>query len=497
MKKIFVQIITISLVLFMLLQMVSCTNKNQEESSDTTTAQQEDDASTTIVGNDVLELPDGLNYDDKEIKFLTRSEYKGEFMPDESKTDAYSQSLYLRNEQVMDELGVILTFVDLACDEFVGYFSDSPYFNKVQVEMESGSTEFQVFASFAYFTPAFVRNGYFADVNQIENSYIHLEKIWWNQDYNQQSSINGKNFMLMGDICTTSMEECEVLFYNETLLNDYLKMTTSDLVNKVYAHEWTYEYFLDCLTAFGSSASTGVWGAALQDNSYSIDGFMTGLGLSLVTKDDNSDAPKINVTDQHNFDIAEALTKLYHSNEAVLSVGVDCAPAFSSGQALFYGSIMKSAEQMHTGTVSYGMIPYPLWDESQEDYYPVSHDAYTVLGISNYTENKDAVTAVLELMAYKSYVSVRPALYTTNFEYKYFSSPEKAEMFNFIVDRMSYNFGYIYSDVIKVADDSWGLTHFFRYSIAGNRTDLSSSLYSRLSTFKLNLKELVNSDNMK
>lgn len=476
------------LALLMLLCAAACGKKpGTEDGSDVASGTNGDNAAQTDPeGDGTPDLPENMNLD-RTVNILVRSEFKDEFVPDDKTADVLSAAIFARNSAVSETLGVKLNFTDIACDEFTGPYGGSPFHAAIVKVMSAGSDTYQIIANFAYFSVSYIQQGYFLELNTLANSYLDISKPYWNSNYYSEAALNGKNYYLLGDICTTAMTEAEVIYYNETLVKNYLGEDV-DLLQKVYDKEWTYNYLLDCIAAVGNGEETGVWGMSATNSSYSVDGFLAGLGLTLVKTSPDAQ-PQVTVTDSHNIDITNALRKLYHSNSSMYVA--EAGEPFRKGQSMFYADYMKYAQYLTNEKISYGMLPFPLWDENQDDYYPTSHDAYTVLGIPRTCEKPEEITAVLELMAYESRQQVRPALYYKCYSLRYLGTNEKAMMFDFIIDKLSYNFGYIYSDVLKNPSDSLGAMHIFRYDVVQNKNDLMTQVYGQAGVYKQNLKKLL------
>lgn len=202
------------LALLMLLCAAACGKKpGTEDGSDVASGTNGDNsAQTDPEGDGTPDLPENMNLD-RTVNILVRSEFKDEFVPDDKTADVLSAAIFARNSAVSETLGVKLNFTDIACDEFTGPYGGSPFHAAIVKVMSAGSDTYQIIANFAYFSVSYIQQGYFLELNTLANSYLDISKPYWNSNYYSEAALNGKNYYLLGDICTTAMTEAEVIYY--------------------------------------------------------------------------------------------------------------------------------------------------------------------------------------------------------------------------------------------------------------------------------------------
>jgi len=119
---------------------------------------------------------------------------------------------------------------------------------------------------------------------------------------------------------------------------------------------------------------------------------------------------------------------------------------------------------------AYGVLPYPKFDENQEEYRTTTLTSYTVFCIPTDCKDPDRTAAVLEAMASESYRSVTPAYFETALKVKYAADEETAQMFDIIRDNISFDFGYIYTLSLN------GISDKFKDAINKNRPEWASNV---------------------
>jgi hypothetical protein len=241
----------------------------------------------------------------------------------------------------------------------------------------------------------------------------------------------------------------EVVFMNNDLAEQYFN--DLDLYDLVYDGEWTYAKFLELIANAADGEETGTYGYSINPNSYNIDGFLSGLGLTILDKGEDSVIPTVTVNSEHNETIITALRDLYYENSAVSSSGG--YTKFVNGQAIFTIDRAIESTNFYTKGVNYSLLPIPKWDDSS-DYTITAHDEYTGLTIPSNVKDPQMITAVLESLAYHSHTTVYEAMYEDTYRLGYSDDSKEANMFDFIYEHLEIQMGQIYSYVLGEAKNT-------------------------------------------
>ena len=113
---------------------------------------------------------------------------------------------------------------------------------------------------------------------------------------------------------------------------------------------------------------------------------------------------------------------------------------FIPGLAGYFATAMGDMED------DYGLLPYPKWDESQQDFCNTMH-AYgtSYVCIPTTVADPDMSGAVLEALSYYGKEYITPAYYETTLKGKYFRDEESAEMLDYILFQRTYDLGMIFN----------------------------------------------------
>ncbi len=286
-----------------------------------------------------------------------------------------------------------------------------------------------------------VTSGYLRDFNDFES--IQLDRSYWNLGIMEDLSINDSMYLGYNDFC---LAFCYVVAFNKELVGNYKQI--GNLYEQVDNKTWTLDKFISYATLGGSENGDEVYD---QEDMYGLScwawvpliSFQAASGIKIVDRNadgelyiapmaDNSD--KITALDEKlNALIAETSTywySPYRNQRPGLFV--------ESGHTLFelaniYDFITAAGED-----VEVGVLPYPLWDDKQEDYITMSWNG--LLGISSAVEDTAMVGDVIEMLAYYSGDTVE-AFYENLLGSKSADAPDDARMLKILWDTQQSEFG--------------------------------------------------------
>ena len=96
----------------------------------------------------------------------------------------------------------------------------------------------------------------------------------------------------------------------------------------------------------------------------------------------------------------------------------------------------------------YGLLPYPLFNESQPSYGTRVQDAVSLWSIPIDAKNPDMSAAVMEALAAQSWRTVTPAYFDVALKHRYSRDVQTAEMADLIKDSIYINFESLYNESI-------------------------------------------------
>ncbi len=147
---------------------------------------------------------DGYNY-----RMLVRKGKINDQYLEEDSEDLVESATYKRNKEVEDRYGITIT---------VSESNDSNYETDALNSILAGDDAYDLI--FAHSRAAFVYAIQGAAMNFNDISTIHLDKPWWTQDITESCNINGKLYVLDGDISTSGLGATMCLFFNKRIFDE-------------------------------------------------------------------------------------------------------------------------------------------------------------------------------------------------------------------------------------------------------------------------------------
>lgn len=332
--------------------------------------------------------------------------------------DAINSAIYDRNAAVEEQYGVVIT------KEYVSVDGNPNYGTCLRSNHTSGDDAYQLATMRTTNISPFVIEGLMT--NMYDQPYLHTDMPWWNQDSVRSFTLGDTLFWAAPEMLLRDKGGTASMFYNQRVAADNAE-AVPNLYQLVYDGEWTMDVMIEVCENVATDLDgndmidTGedMWGALGQDDPvyYLFNG--AGLKFAHIDEDgyiayDYGDEDSILIMDYIFNDIIYSDWYAHGVNRSDASGGLSHSEIFKANRALFYFNCVKGVLGMRDMEESYGILPIPKYDESQENYSSlvwVHHDC--TLGIPEAVTDKEMVSIVLEHLSYLSYYDVYPIFYDT------------------------------------------------------------------------------------
>jgi ABC-type glycerol-3-phosphate transport system substrate-binding protein len=445
-----------------------------------------------------LDIPD-TRYDGTELCFLARDEDEwstqeifSEGMTQQS--DNINNAVYERNDRIMNDYGVIIT-------ELKKKIGD--HYTAVTNEVGSGNNDFQAIISNTSNSASFATNGYLWNLYADEIDCLDFTKPWWDTSMAEGMSIDDKLYFATGDLLTSDNDATFVILFNKQILQD---CKIPDLYAMVENKEWT----MDKLYEFEQIAVNDKNG----DGSLTYDSDVCGLAytgdvpfcmlfggnVTMCTKDEN-DLPIYDLDVGRAQDISD-MGKLIFSrdytidlNAAMNSSGLTMYEVgnktFGEGHALFMGEVMQCVTRLRKTEADFGILPYPMYNKDQGDYYSMMHFTASCVSIPKSVsgEKLTMVNAMIEAMAYYAVDTLTEEYYEINLKTKGAKDEQSGPMIDKILANRSCDLAYYYQ---------WGDNAFKTLAsclLPGSNKSVSSQNRKFQNNVEKSIDKLVNAMN--
>lgn len=421
------------LVVAMLASMAAC---NKTEQVETTTGTDTTATDTTTVAETaetraMHAVPDTLDFGGESflVNSFSWNAFEYYFFADEANGDAMNDAIYNRKVKVEEYLNVS-----------IGQELEArPDYNKVNDKIKS-----TVQAGDDVYSLALIH--VISGVSELSSTgmlynfdalpYIDTTADWWNRAQMDMLRLGKNSYYGVSDYVIPCPS---LVFFNKELVADH---ALDDPYTLVYEGKWTLDKFVDMATSIttdlngdGKYTTDDIGGVCASDISV-YTSILPACDQFLTSRDANNRI-KLDMNNEKTIDILEKVYKLVE-NPGTLYVDSGSF-TIDTGRLLFYLSTISYAETLRDCDIDVGMVPYPKYDEAQENY--ISHDWGGLMCIPSSIQNPEKVGAVLELLSWESANEVIPAYYDVILSGKLARDEDSKNMLDILFDTIAYEIG--------------------------------------------------------
>lgn len=438
------------ILLSMLAAAVSCGGGTSDDVKDTT-----DDASDAQISEEVTtedpryavkeELPE-KNYDGYDFRVYMRAVdvWTDEMFSDEITGDVVSDAVYNRNRKVQERFNVNFSLItasdDLAVDGMNSILAGDDAYDLIVPHAQ---------ASFSYANRGLVLDW------KSDLPYVDLEKPWWDQNARDSFDINGKLYVMVGDISYCSLAFTDCMLFNKALFDKYNEEYP---YQKVLDGEWTFDEFsriaklcTEDLNGDGElKPEDDLFGYATYDWVGPIQVLYSGGGR--VIHKNSEGKLELCYNTERNIQVYDKYFNLLKDDSCYIESSRDDYQSmrrtvFASGRAMMMDGNLDDVSYMRDMKEDFGIVPWPKFDESC-DGYAANVDAGTNLYLVPITTaDAERTSIILEALSAEGYRSVIPAYYEIALQKKYTRDDISVQMIDIIKDSRVFDIGYFFGDL--------------------------------------------------
>ena len=512
------RVISLILVIcFMALALVACGgNKNTGTSGTPGNSNSEE--------TDVLDKWENVKFEGDVLNVLARKDLKvsKEWEQEEgaSDDDGLGQIVALRNEVVEGSLGleVRVTFMGEEFAQDSKNFMDQVLGAAVRNDVDSGSGTYDIVACYGYVALAATFRDLWANLLDKQTfPYFDFSQPCWNQSLVKNGTIANQMYICAGDMNLSMYDSAMVIWYNKDLHGRLEDGSPEDIQDTVIAGKWTYDKLFDWAEYYENIDDKGnkgdIFGISMNGAKFPTEPFDAipyAWDIDFMTYDEQTQTYDYNFIG--NTKAEEAMNKLraFFTQEGVATEALGDRPEFWDGGIVFDADKIwfskEACMSRREMTDRFAILPWPKYDEAQEDYATTSQDYFTTLAVVNHSESAtptkgEQVSAYLQFSTEYSRENVRDVYFKEIVEGRNFGqfadgTTEKSQkIFNeYIIDKLEYDFSTIYcralNDVLNVC---WRSNVLIPETNTPATATVESAFRNKLNAYEQALTELYKS----
>ncbi|MBP3292219.1 MAG: hypothetical protein J6N32_00545 [Clostridia bacterium] len=451
-KKCFVSLILLALLLG------SCSSAPDDTSGDTsaptsadTAAEVTEEAAEETVPEETepdwyANIPEGTTFDGYTFSALSYDYSNGNWSiylaPAEMIGEVLNDAAYQRNTEVEELLGIEI-------EEILDGNSETSFKNSIM----AGDGE--TYDLIAFWSPgdraSFITSNLVYDWKSLPNT--DLTAAWYNQTANDAYEFVGKQYFAVSDYTFPVHQHFRILF-NKDLMKD---LNLELPYESVHNGTWTFDKMMDYtsgvysdLDGNGQADLNDRYGIVLNAAFTSI--FPINSGELPVTCTD--EGFQFNLYSDRIISIVERM-QAFRTNQDVylnLAGGNTQYEIFQAGNAIFepYGSDPKLLRDIE---FDLGYLPYPKFDENQEDYVVWSSGGMMALPVT--LTNAERTGAIIEALSAGSSKYVKDAFVEQYIEGKVLRDEDSQIIYRMMCDKATYDLSYNIDPSGKIGEYKW------------------------------------------
>ena len=416
MKHLTKRLLAMMLAAGTLFSLVACSTSKDEPETDL-------DGTTAVVEEDTRYKPEigKTNYNAEFVMLNCSSILDDElFWVDESKRgDPMSDTVYERAINIKDHLGVTLK-LEQEPDDYAAY---------IRTLVQAGEDAYQL-----VMTHGLEGAGTLVSTNCLYNyaefEDINLDAPYWNQGIMNDAKYGERYLLGYGDF---GLSHVHALIFNKDMMSEYNMQEPYQLVDD---QKWTLDRFISIASTVAKDNGDGQWD---QNDTYGLTGwcgtymtsFVVASGINVVDQDEDGVYTLGYTKDQEKMsNLTDKLIAMGNADYAYLWGGGSTSTVdFTDGTTLFQFYDAADLAILRSSSVRFGVVPFPKWDDAQEDYRCLSMNGF--MTVPSVIKNPAMVGQTLELLGYYT-APVKVAFYEDLLGSKLSEAPEDARMLDVI-----------------------------------------------------------------
>lgn len=444
-KKVLSLLLTVLLLAGCIL---SCASKPEKTEEPLSSVADTTEAETDPPAEEVYAYPEqGL--DGRTFTILNLDSYWGMHLvidPDETIGESLNDAMFERTQLVESKLNCVIRDDRLNAPNDLYATTEA-----AQKEILGGESIHDVMYIRDDHLVNFFSQGLLTDLNLLDG--LQLDKPWWDGRYNSAAQIGESIFGAAGDAHLMAYDSSWCIFFNEAAVKNNGLDLPYDLARE---GKWTIDRLWEyCEGVANVDATSRDWkngGNALYGLVYHFqapDKFIFAADVDYVSKE-NGDLT-LTLESERFYSIVEKIASMFSDRSVTLKGDTDdfnpnkgYVYTFMNQYAAFLTAEVKTANNIRDMEATFGILPFPKYDEAQEEYRTPLMFGLLVMAIPVTCKDSAATATVMDALAYESNRTVVPVYFDQTVAHKGLRNEESVEMLQIMRDSRSVDIAVVY-----------------------------------------------------
>ncbi len=435
--------ISLLLALLMIAALLASCGGGQEAQTSTTTPVVQT-AAETEPETDSLEARAKVSDDlgDKDFKgdsyrMLYQKRWSQYQYAEEMTGETLTDEVFSRNARVEERFNVKLVHIIDEEENLARHVTNS---------VLAGDDESNLYMGHAIYTGKYATQGIFRNWYELN---VDFTKPWFPQYAIKNLTLNGRMFLTVSDICLSLAANTYCFYFNKEMANS---AGMEDFYQVVRDGRWTVDYLLQNVATYyvdangdGAYGDEDIYGFAGEKSNSTV-AYLYSFQIDVLTVKPDGTLDMILGKDQRSNDAVEKLKKLLYGIEGSYQGSATAANLFKTQNAIFTPTTLTAAVGgfREDCDFDYGIIPYPKYEESQEQYLTVAGGGLSCCAIPITAVRDDIVATMFTVLSAESWKNVLPAFINVTVKYKGARDEASIEMIDLMLDGRNINFEFMY-----------------------------------------------------
>ncbi len=454
----------------------------------------ETQSGTVNTGDETDELGN-YNFGGTDFTILSRTstsyEHIGEFGD-----DTVSSAVYQRNVAVEERFGVNIEVVEMDGDwDSTDLSARDAFIATLRAEHMAGNGSYDLVSTHCVYLGWMSSEGIFADLASLPQ--VDLTVPYWNQNLYDALNIDGRCYIMLGDIAHTLYEYLEVMFVNTDILSQQqiIEGGIDSVYDMVDKGTWTWDELYEMSQKYGTSnlqtdLTDSSENFALLFNTHANHAAMMSQDAYVYSKNAEGRYELENSASDRLLTTVDNLARFFGvGGSSVFYEDWGTAedflnPAFTSKRALFYAQTLGNSEKFSADMgAGYAVLPLPKFNTDQTEYYTICCNMVSAVAVMSCAKDYKMCGVITQALGKYGSENVTPEYYERALKYRYADDPRCPEILDKIRDSVTID------AVTTFYENALG-ANMFRNSVAkGDSSGVTSTYQSSLASARSLLNE--------